>query len=1065
MPSGFKIADAYVEIIADKDKLRGSVRGIPAAVGPDADRAGQDIGERVTRGLAEKVEQLSARVTKARRDEAKAADALKLAEVRLTEAREKGNARASQLLALQQRVTQAQHRHTDAVAASTLAVNRHADAQRKLGDSIADIARKAGPNAERGGRDLGSKLSQGLHLSIVRNSPLIVAGIAAALAAGAPAVLGAATALFGGIGIVAAAQSDQVQSAWVGTWHEIRDATILSARVIEPYLIGMATRVRGAFEYLRPALHDAFAEVGPQIDTLVTGLLRMTMHVMPGLVNALQEADPAIEGLASMLEKIGTGLGEFFDIIGDHAPAAGEAASALGDILANLLPILAELLGQGAELAAVVLPPLAEVLGVLADVLSAIGPALPAIVAGLMGLKVASAATGWIGGLADKLTDFASRGGAGAGVAGRLGGAIGGISASAGAAGAALGFTATALMVWVQAGKAADDMHLALGRSMAVSEASAKNVSNAIKGLNDSFSGQAYRTIIPGFIRDTELMGQSLDDLVPSLDSAGRAYKEHVKSLTDVGRAELEVANATQALEQAVDEYGPTSDEAAAASDRLKGAQADLERQQGELETAINGVTDAMIAQVQQAMAGIDSGFAYERALDQLQDAQKGLNEAMESGSAEEISDAFLTLRERTYAVAQAYGRQQADLSGLSRDSADYAVLLQSNVLAKLYELRDAAGGPKTKAAIQAQIDALEASGASLDNVSTKADNAAGKIEGLGKKTASPKVELDDDKFNAGVGKVEGDLKKLDGQKSTPKADLNDVPFTGIFGSVMRRVKEIAKQNPTPKANMNDGPFTGIFGRVMQRVKEIAKQNPTPTANMNPSPFSGIWSLLMGRVKDLAKQRPTPITSLIDRASAGINAVIARLAKVQSKSVTVTTVQRTVFQNVGVPGSSIRGFAATGAQVLPSGDLAIGRPGGGPVYGPGGPREDLVPAMGPGGVRYRLSAGEWIIQELSSRGYGDDIMRAFNAGTAVVSVPGQPPRTAFGPAASATALAAPRSATPRQVVSQQADGRTVHIGEVRLIVQTPLNLMSRADLRRATQILIEEIRKQQRELD
>lgn len=86
---------------------------------------------------------------------------------------------------------------------------------------------------DQAGRGLGNKLSQGMNASIIRNSPLIAAAVGGALAAGAPLALTGATALFAGIGIAAAAQSDKVQSAWLGAWQGIRDGAISDALPIE----------------------------------------------------------------------------------------------------------------------------------------------------------------------------------------------------------------------------------------------------------------------------------------------------------------------------------------------------------------------------------------------------------------------------------------------------------------------------------------------------------------------------------------------------------------------------------------------------------------------------------------------------------------------------------------------------------------------------------------------------------------------------------------------------------------------------------------------------------------
>ena len=56
---------------------------------------------------------------------------------------------------------------------------------------------------------------------------------------------------------------------------------------------------------------------------------------MPGLVSAVRNSGPAFEGLGSMLSKIGTGIGDLFQIISTHSDEAGQVFSSLGDIIGN----------------------------------------------------------------------------------------------------------------------------------------------------------------------------------------------------------------------------------------------------------------------------------------------------------------------------------------------------------------------------------------------------------------------------------------------------------------------------------------------------------------------------------------------------------------------------------------------------------------------------------------------------------------------------------------------------------------------------------------------------------
>lgn len=90
--------------------------------------------------------------------------------------------------------------------------------------------------------------------------------------------------------------------------------------------------------------------------------------------------------------------------------------------------------------------------------------------------------------------------------------------------------------------------------------------------------------------------------------------------------------------------------------------------------------------------------------------------------------------------------------------------------------------------------------------------------------------------------------------------------------------------------------------------------------------------------------------------------------------------------------NAIAGMNAAGGKVANTPLIHLGFDSGGKVSGPGGPTDDLVPALGPrSDVNYRLSPTEWIIKGSSSAKYGDYKMQAVNDGRAVITVPGPQP--------------------------------------------------------------------------
>jgi hypothetical protein len=89
--------------------------------------------------------------------------------------------------------------------------------------------------------------------------------------------------------------------------------------------------------------------------------------------------------------------------------------------------------------------------------------------------------------------------------------------------------------------------------------------------------------------------------------------------------------------------------------------------------------------------------------------------------------------------------------------------------------------------------------------------------------------------------------------------------------------------------------------------------------------------------------------------------------------------------------TSARRFVTVIANIVPhsaSGGPVMGFAGGGQIRGPGGPRDDLVPALGNNGTSYRLSNREWIIQASSADMYGPNAMAAVNSGRAVINYAG-----------------------------------------------------------------------------
>jgi hypothetical protein len=598
--------------------------------------------------------------------------------------------------------------------------------------------------------------------------------IAGTLTAGAPLLLTAAAVLFGGLGALAVKSSDEVKKAWSDLGAEIAEGSLEDAKAFIPALTEMAGDLGDAFEDLRPRLRDAFEATAPLVETFTGAITDLAEEAMPGFIRALENGQPVMEGFRSFMgEGVGGGLTGLLDGMSSHSEAAGEAFKLWGEIIGDLLPLLGELMGQGAELATIILPPIVQVLDLLLSVTKQLGPVLPVIATGLLALKVGGGAVKGIEGIAAGLGMISKNAGA-TGVAGGFARASRGLAAAAGPAGAAVGFMAAEVVLWNDAQEKAAEGAVMLGRAM---ENGGKQAQAAFRFFDETEGFQNFfKNDIGHAIGSISFLGHSLEDLVPSEKEASKAYKEYYDQLSSSDKVVEDVARAHDKVVQAVDKFGKNSPEAIAAVQDYKDAQTKAKHSAEDYEEAIDGVTQAMLDQADQALAGIDAGFAYEHALNQMEDAQKDLNDATRKygPNSEEARRAQLDLREAALRVATSFGEQQAALSHLKKGTSEYDRYVQTQTLVKLYELRKSAG-PGMRRAIDEQIAALEDGGVSLDKAGGKFDKTRGKVEGLSQsiddvpKAHETKISADTKDANSKVDAFQKNVDNTTGKEVTIK--------------------------------------------------------------------------------------------------------------------------------------------------------------------------------------------------------------------------------------------------------------------------------------------------------
>jgi hypothetical protein len=432
-----------------------------------------------------------------------------------------------------------------------------AETRGMTGDIEKSVDRDLPPVLRRSGDRGGGVLSEGIAAGLVRNSPLIAAAAGGALALGAPLVLAGATALFAGIGAVAAAQSAEVRLAWSNTWNEIQRGAIADSASLIPVFTSMTAQIGQAFERMRPLLRDAFTAVGPQIDVFANSLINATQNALPGLVRAVESGMPVVQGLGNFLESIGRGMSDFFDILAQHAPAAGQAFASLGDIVARLLPTLAELMGQGVELAANVLPLLSGSLSLVLDVVDALGPMMQPLLAGFLAFRTVGAISGVLTTFATGLGSIASNLGGMEGAATRAAGALGTFSALLGPISFAVGGSIAAYTIHNQKIQEFGDTYLAAMNKLRQGGEAMEQARRQIDVLRQAAEHAPAQFLWFG--------NEHLD----ALRQAEAEYRNVWNSMTPLAQAQSKIAEWTATVTQRMAEQGPTAEGTRIAQERL----------------------------------------------------------------------------------------------------------------------------------------------------------------------------------------------------------------------------------------------------------------------------------------------------------------------------------------------------------------------------------------------------------------------------------------------------------------------------------------------------------------
>jgi hypothetical protein len=414
-------------------------------------------------------------------------------------------------------------------------------------------------------------------------------------------------------------------------------------------------------------------------------------------------------------------------------------------------------------------------------------------------------------------------------------------------------------------GSDAADKLAAKQKELAAAQAELSRLQD-VAGTSSGTAGAASR----GYSVALSDQKDKVKDLILELANGKKGYDEQVKSMTTAEQAQAKVTEATNSYNDALDKFGPGSDQAAAAAKRLAAAQSNAAAVTGDWAGEINTATQALWGNLsaQQAQAG--SNQATVSAMLSYVQAQQNLNDVQKNSPGD------------TLAIAQAQNSLAQAQNGVVSAAQSAAQQFAKNAVAagQYSNAQDA-----LKAGYQGQIEGLQGLADTLNGPAKQAVlDEITQLEHLAGIDVDPTVTITTDQFDKGVTESNAKLAALAAARAVPSADLDPSDFTNGIISVNKNLDATGNRVTTPLANLNPAQFNAIYGQVNAELTNLS-----------------------GRFA-------TPQTTLLDFATAGINRVQAALNALHDKAITVTTYNRVVSSGpAGLGGAA--GFNASGGLI------------------------------------------------------------------------------------------------------------------------------------------------------
>lgn len=245
----------------------------------------------------------------------------------------------------------------------------------------------------------------------------VTLGVLAASGPVAAAALGIIPVAFGAIGVAAEKSNSEVASSFRGMEQAGKQALQQGFAPLIPTFVQISGEAKAALGTLEPTFEQASRAAAPLITTISQGFISATVIGVNGFTNALHGLQPVADSISRGVQQLAQAVGDFlsrlnatvaargldllFQAVDALLPVAADLLNALiplGNALLGLVPTIADLIHGGLDVAVPVVQALAvgiDVLGSIIDHLATPIGATTVIVLGLVyGYKLLNAAAG-----------------------------------------------------------------------------------------------------------------------------------------------------------------------------------------------------------------------------------------------------------------------------------------------------------------------------------------------------------------------------------------------------------------------------------------------------------------------------------------------------------------------------------------------------------------------------------------------------------------------------------------------------------------------------------------------